>query len=402
MTRSLASLPVGFGLALTFAIRAGTGNAAPLDPHDFTSLGLANFTTDVSYNVSGPQPTLGDFTGVYASGVAVFTFDSFSLGPAATMSQSGVGGPPIAILSRGDIRVQGTIDVSARSSFAGTSGPGPGGHAGGAGGAPGTETNLGGPGAKGGGAGGGGPGSPTFTQHPTTGETFVGGFGGGGAGFGGTGTIGDGGEGAGTSSARGPAVPGRLIDNLMGGSGGGGGAGGFAAGPLPGNAGGGGGGALALVAEGLLELAAGGAITATGAPGEATDFVEGAGGGGSGGGVLMYGDAVDVAGLVSVEGGSGGGGAFGFFGGAGGGGKIEIYYDTSFVQTGFVNISGGLTSNAGAYRGGDGIYLVERLTEEPTEVPVPGSVLLFGPALAAIVFLRDRLTRRPRSIRLHR
>lgn len=235
---------------------AGRIEADPLNPLDFTSLGA--FPTapgGYTINTSG-TPTLtvpgGTLTGVVSHGIAVFDFDAINVTSGQTFL--GTGSLPLALLSRTNATIAGTIDGSGQGYIGLPSG------------------SFGSPGGPGGGdgpvlpftaaPGGGGPGVGAVVQRVATG--------GGGGGFGGPG-------GAGASSVSnvpaglGGAPYGDLARQLQGGSGGG-------AASL--GVGGGGGGAIEIGAVGSLAIS--GSILANG--GSVTSFS--GGGGGSGGGIF--------------------------------------------------------------------------------------------------------------------
>ena len=134
-------VPVGFSLLLVAAVPAAAG---PLDPTAFAPVGpfptaAVTYTFDTStltLNAGGPigpGPTL--LTGVDYNGIAVFDFSSITVN--SDQMFVGTGTLPLALLSRSDINVNGTIDVSAPPPFGGPSGfgrgSGPGGFGSGSG-----------------------------------------------------------------------------------------------------------------------------------------------------------------------------------------------------------------------------------------------------------------------------
>ena len=261
---------------------AGRAQADPLNPLDFTSLGafptgpgFYTINTSGTPTLSGPNGT--SLPGVVSHGVAVFDFDSINVpgpgpGPGPPFQVfTATGSLPLALLSRTNATIAGTIDGSGQSFSSG----GPGGPGGGNG------PVL--PFTPGGGPGGGGPGG---TPPPVV-VPFVGG---GGGGFGGPG-------GAGASSLSnvpgglGGVPYGDLARQLQGGSGGG-----TSFGP-----GAGGGGAIEIGAVGSLAIS--GSILARG--GSSISSPEGAlggGGGGSGGGILLHANSVLLTGSLSAVG----------------------------------------------------------------------------------------------------
>jgi hypothetical protein len=184
--------------------------AAPLDPLDYPSLGarLAPLGVVVVDTASGLLTTDdGAYLGVSAGEVVVFTFDEIDLGVDLTAT----GPRPFALLSKGDLVVRSTIDVSG-------------------------QYQAGGPG----GGAGGGPEQPG--RGPGGGDAR------GGGGFGGAG---------GGYNDKGGLTYGDLRVQLVGGSGGGG---------DNDQPGGGGGGAVELGARGRLTLT--GDIRADGGEGD--------------------------------------------------------------------------------------------------------------------------------------
>jgi hypothetical protein len=121
VVRSVAVL----ALLLSAAGRAGAG---PLNPRDFplsdsgafpTAAGTFTFDTS-NLTLTGPGITTPIRDSLSPTGVAVFDFNAINVGrdqvfesqPLPT-SISNITFPPLALLSRGDITINGTIDVSA-------------------------------------------------------------------------------------------------------------------------------------------------------------------------------------------------------------------------------------------------------------------------------------------------
>ena len=270
----------------------------------------------------------GTPTGVVFNGIAVFDFNSITVGSGQTFVGTGQvveGALPLALLSRGDITINGTIDVSA-----------PGGSPGGPGGFDGGRSA---PGAGGFGPGGGGAGGFIFTDFPqppygppTINYSLFGG--GGGGGFGGSGYAGMPVSVPGAALPADPAgVPTRtsLASSKA------------AA-------------AAASVSTHLVAAAAGRSSSVLSATSrsraQSWPTVVGAswlrlrsgGGGGAGGGILLHGEGVTLSGLLSAVGGNGGPGGedgrgFPFHvavwgaGGNGGGGQVVIDPEQAALRT---------------------------------------------------------------------
>jgi hypothetical protein len=151
VSRSVAVLAVLVG-------GAGRAGAGPLNPGDFTPVGpFPTAGRDIHVQHTGPNPTLSGtgrttLTGVVSNGIAVFDFNSITVGSGQTFV--GEGALPLALLSRSDITINGTIDVSAPGGFDFHGGPG------------GFDGASSGPGAGGFGPGGGGAGGFTFISVP--------------------------------------------------------------------------------------------------------------------------------------------------------------------------------------------------------------------------------------------
>ena len=171
--KTLRGLVIAVCIAITASVvgGVGTGWAGPLNPADFplsgvfpTVAGTYTFDTGGTPTLTGPGGT--SLTGVVFNGVAVFDFNAITVGSDQTFV--GTGSLPLALLSQGDITVNGTIDVSGGPGGGGGPGGPPffgggggGGGPGGGGGGRGGDYLAGGPlpGGPGGGAGGGGGGS---------------------------------------------------------------------------------------------------------------------------------------------------------------------------------------------------------------------------------------------------
>ena len=345
----------------------GGGTTVGLDPNDpsFTSNGnfdpLANVVVDTTANTMTVDGNLitGDTYNVMADGVAianpyeiaVFVFDDFSLDAGLTLSATG--DRPLAILSKGDLTVAGTIDVSAAitNTIDGL-----------------TAGRI----AGAGGGDGGGVGSADRGEAAAGSSlsTIDRGFGrnlgssgqddgGGGGAFGG-----DGGRGFdGIVKNNGGFDYGDLLVAIQGGSGG-------APGFDEANAeGGGGGGGIELGAVGAIDIS--GQVLANGAGG--TVLGSSSGGGGAGGGILAHAFDVTVSGVLSANGGNGGRKSTGEGGqgGGGGGGRILLSHDTAgtFDTTGAtITALGGSSLSLLGTDGMDGTYDVEPVTSPSTPI----------------------------------
>lgn len=101
-----------FGV-ISILLMAGPAEALQLNPLDFSSLGTLNATTDIVINSDTRQLSGGAFfTGVLdsTSNATVFTFDSIQ---AASISI--LGSSPLAILSKGNISLNGLVTSSIAS-----------------------------------------------------------------------------------------------------------------------------------------------------------------------------------------------------------------------------------------------------------------------------------------------
>src|SRR6516165_10037150 len=101
-------------LGLAVAVGAPTARGGPLDPGAFPSLGTLNITSG-SYTFNTTTDQLLDssnnvlFTGVTFNGIAVFDFSQIAIGGGTF---TGTGSQPLALLSQGNVTINGTIDVS--------------------------------------------------------------------------------------------------------------------------------------------------------------------------------------------------------------------------------------------------------------------------------------------------
>jgi hypothetical protein len=337
---------------------AGAARAQPLDPAGFASLGVFPTAAGTyTVNTSGTPTLTGPggitLTGVLAGNVAVFTFDSVTIGTGQGVVAGGT--RPVALLSKTDVSISGSGVVNASGVFAAGDFGGAGGPGGGAG-------------ATGGGNGfpGGGPG---------------GGLRSGGGGFGGSG--GDGYLGIG----GGPY--GDLISSLVGGSGGGGAR--SVTGIAGSGGGGGGGGGVEIGALGTIAIGGSGVLADGGRGGNhGGGGLPVGGGGGSGGGIFLHAPTVSLAGQVSARGGQGG---VGFTptsgetrpGGGGGGGRVMVLTEPDgFSGLEFIDVSGGL----------DGLNFTSGSIGVVTFSPVPEPGLaLAASGLAGVVGYGWRIRR---------
>jgi hypothetical protein len=339
------------------AALASWSHAAPINPGDYPSgqsnpfvvPGVYTVSTSGTPTLSGPSGTvIGMFT---ADNVAVFWFDSISIGPGVIVVARG--SRPLALISLSTFQILagGRIDLSGRYE-AGV------GYVSGAGGADGSA----GPGQGPGGGGAGGSGN-----------------GGGGAGYGAVG-----GRGGGLVGGFGGPVYGNLATMLQGGSGGGG------TGGLPFfDLGGSGGGGLEIGAAQSVTLE--GEVLADGSEGSSGPH---GGGGGSGGGVMIHAPSVTLSGLLSVRGGRGGDGASGG-GGGGASGRALVFTDPgglsmaqSFVYRGAGGFGGLPQGNMGGSTGAPDVQVFP----PPPHVPaIAGCLVIAGTPLAGVtVKLKQR------------
>jgi len=345
-------------LVMTFFFWRASAFAAPLTPTNFSSLGPSPFGETGTYiiDTSGTPMLSGPGGGaigfVTADNVAVFTFDSISIGADVTIRATG--SRPVALLSHSSFELMtgGEIDVSG-AYVGGQSVAGAGGGSGG--------VEIGG--GPGGGAGGGASGN-----------------GSGGGGFGA-----NGGAGGGPSGGAGGISYGNLAGLLQGGSGGAGDA--YTVPAVPGGAGGGG---LEIGASGPVTIA--GVIKANGYEG-ADSF---GAGGGSGGGILVHGQTVTLSRVINAAGGAGGDASGqGGGGGGGAGGRVHVLTEPGgFVtETGFIVATGG--GNGGApngYSGGSSTMIVGVLT--PPISGIAGCIEAAGTPLVGV-----RVTIKQRNVR---
>ncbi|GMV41326.1 MAG: hypothetical protein AMXMBFR64_30420 [Myxococcales bacterium] len=265
-----------------------------------------------------------------------YNFSSFRIRPGVTVTVTG--GTPLIVLSKGDVLIEGTLNLKGGDGGVGPSGNSPGGAGGAGGGGGGGAGGVGGVytstymnGSPGSGGAGGGSGGGVQAR-----DDVIGG-GGGGGGFASTGATASAGYcctsrcgseisipgGAGGSSYG--AAP---MTQLLAGSGGGGGGYGGADNGC-GGGGGGGGGAVKIVGATIKVT---GTIDARGGKGgDAQSGADGGGGGGgSGGSIWLRAASVQVTGSALATGGGGGtttvGGSCGIggTGGAGSAGRVQV------------------------------------------------------------------------------
>lgn len=296
----------------------------------------------------------GVASGIADGGVAIFAFESISIGSDVTIVTQGA--RPLALLSIGDIVVDGLIDLRPQST-----------------GLTGGADNQFNPGA-GGGAGDQEPeGSGTAaTNAPpggapsgSAGNSF---FNAGGAGGASAGNGGDGSDGNTGGVAFGSPLS--LASLLTGGSGGG--AGGNATSYYP--QGGDGGGVIELAASGDVFINGTASILADGGNSDYAGLAS-SGGGGGGGGIFVHGQDV-IVGLGAVL--SANGGSIPLLnpvngGGGGGGGRILVAEladgDSPFPTfLGTATVDGG-TPGSGGLSGGAGSIVTNYTLTPSTEIP---------------------------------
>ena len=370
---------VSFLLLVCAAPAAYAVGVAPLNPNSFGSLGPNPFTTSGTYTIdtSGTTPILfapdnsAIATGTVFNSIAVFTFDTVVIGSNTTVQGlRNTGSHPYALLSHGDLTIEGTVDASgaaggppgSNGGNGGAAGPGGGGGGGGGADSPSDNPGLGGIGAF--------SGSPGDTVTPGTGGNGGnaggaiqgegkggGGFNGGGGGaFGGNGGTGEVLVATSAVGIGGRAYLGDLTIVLLAASGGGGGGPFEFEGSTSGAGGGGGGGTVEFAC--LSNATVSGTVSVNGGNGGSLLGV--AGGGGGGGGGILFNVAGNIT-LLNTARLSAAGGAAGV-GGGGGGGLINIIATVIDVQgTGlgsFVNVAGGLVGVGAPGTGSVGIVTV--------------------------------------------
>lgn len=260
-----------------------------------------------STGADGPfQPTTSGSVNVPESGVFNFTTITIPQGVTVTFVPSAKN-TPVALLTTGDVTINGTINIAGKDGNAnGTGGAGgPGGFRGG--------TSGYGTGASFAGLPGDGPGSGSGGGS-ANGANLAGGGGGGFGAAGGNGT----GQNANAVVGKGGVTYGtHLLLPLVGGSGGGGGG---AKVNARGGPGGGGGGAILIASSTAIRFGPQGAINARGGAG--LFGFDGGGGGGAGGAIRLIANTISGGGALNVQ----GGGCFncGLVGGNGGFGYIRV------------------------------------------------------------------------------
>jgi fibronectin-binding autotransporter adhesin len=342
-----------------------------LDPNGFASLGTLNhpsggltINTD-TLTISGAIT----FTGVALSQnggpqVAVFDFDSITIGSAATVTLTG--SRPLALLSRGNATIQSALNVPTGLNGAGV--PFLGGYAGG-------YVIFGGNNAfQDIGQGGSGPGGGGAMANP------------GGSGAGG---VGHGGKGGPTLGGLSGVPYGSLPQILQGGSGGGAVARVYAESNLASAEAraGAGGGSMEVVTTGTLTIAAMSAVGTAGSGSAQSDSSTGVpsfflAAGGAGGGILLSGGTgLTLTGSLDARGGdasasTGIGNTSG-----GGGGRIALSglstYTLGTIPSGTFNLNGG----NGAGNGFAGVITVDALS---TTIPSGTSVTLDGTPIVSV------------------
>jgi len=219
----------------------------------------------------------------------------------------------LVLLSFGDVRVDGLIQVSGGLCADGK-----------------TALSCAGPGGGHGGDSSAAKGCAPGGAGEEKGDTGGGGGSLGTAGASGGAEADDGKSPGGSAGIIGTACVGATLVPLMGGSGGGRGGG------SGGGMGGGGGGALQITAFGSITISASGQLNAAGAGGEGDEG--GGGGGGSGGAILLESRRIQIQGTVAANGGGGGGGGA----------------SSSDGQTGLCGTAQAPGGGAASHKGGEG------------------------------------------------
>ncbi len=353
---------------------------ARFDPRDFVSLGNLNLSAgNIVFNTDTLQIS-GSFTGMGVlsqtqsnTQVAIFTFDDIAL--LNGVSVSFTGSRAIALLSKNNVTIGTTLDISGAKGFEGE------------------PANSPTPGRLGGYAGGAAQ-TQTTTLLNGIGRGYLGVLtnfeAGGGGGYGGIGGTGASYFNRGASLAYGGTTYGSssLLD-LLGGSGGAGSAG-LSGGNIQPSSGGAGGGAIEIAAWNQITIQSTGQIVSKG--GDGGDYNTG-GGGGSGGAILLTaGTSLINQGVISVVGGNGGpldGTTVG--GGGGGGGRVALYYGTG-LTTGNILTTGGygkISANGGGdgANGGNGTLYSQSFYFSQASIPEPSTCILFLASAAFLVLI---------------
>lgn len=334
------------------------GTTVGLNPNAFTSLGAFDPLTDViidttsltiSGGFSGTGVTFSANVGFGSYQIAVFTFSDFELDLGRTITVTG--SRPFALLSQSDLDVNGIIEASAPppNALLQQFVPGPGGGAGGD-----ERLDNGEPAAGAPSLGGGQLGN---TTNPASGS---------GGGFGGAGGVGE--VSIGFAVGTGGVAYANLATAIQGGSGGSASNRNSAGGIV--RMGGGGGGGVELGAVGTVTISVTGQVLANGGKGTNSTNTTTGGAGGAGGGILIHGQNIAQAGILSAKGGDGGQNS----GGGGGGGAVLLAYATTgtlssnvanvFVAGGFV----GTPNQGNATSGGAGTF--NTMQFGPTITPI--------------------------------
>jgi hypothetical protein len=356
------------------------GDGIGLDADDYASIGAFDPGTNVEFNTDTLQIT-GGFAGMGihvdldpslgVDEIAVFVFSDFEVDAGIIVTARG--SRPLAILSKTDLDVKGTIDVSAFNGDVSTPADG--------------FNDERWPGA-GGGFGGAGSSDTLSRQNglPAYGapvnsvgmwDLFPNTNGGGtGAGHGGIGGRAEGD----TNGNKGPVGQsyGDLSVRVRGGSGGATAGIGITVGDDFLAGGGGGGGGIELGANGAITIHASGKVLADGGDGAdgffpaVTSDSVGGGGGGAGGGILIHAKSVFQHGLLSAKGGDGGE-LTDLIGGGGGGGRILLVHSASgtFSNSGGSQVvTGGIVPSGGSLGGEAGQNGVSQIIAETPSAPI--------------------------------
>lgn len=354
----------------TVPLVTGTGSPgtfAPTGNVEFSTHGTPTMNVNCDGTTTGSSTCSGVVLGTGNAERAVFNFNGVSIPSGVTLSAvANLGSRPLVILSKGDMTIQGTIDVKGATPSV---------------------------------AKGGRDSQAGFNNHPVSG-----GYIGTGPGSGG-GMQGDGGNASGGGTgldnkcfdADGSVFPAVVAGIATGGGGGDGD-------PSAGDGGGGGGG-LEL---GTLRTFSCNNCFVVGFGGDGGTGYEGAGGG-AGGGLIVHANVISSSnGAFNFRGGHAGDGSSGPGGGGGGGGRILFAYAESISGISNSGTDGcGLNCDGdpqvsviGGFAGTNPLPDTDgkpgscRIKQDTVPIPEPSEyALMFGVAAVAFVALRRRFTK---------